>query len=527
MRRLPVTTSKKARLYAAMFVAPVLFSVACTDLDEVPVSAITPDNFFKNEGEVIASLAGVYAQLRETLWGYYNTSQISSDEHIIPTRGQDWYDNGTWLELDKHQWAPNSPSALSGDAISGAWVQPFTGVVRANSLIENLEHVTILSKDSIAAEARALRAFYYYMLMDVFGGVPLVTDTELKTRPRNTRIEIFDFIEDELKAVRMTLPVKRGDDQYGRITRGGADAILASLYLNAGVFRKDPATVSPTSYNSCASVTIDGVSACQLAINSADNILNSTAGYVLATDWRSNFTATNSASKENILVVNLLNATDLGMNFLYRALHYNQLSPTPWNGFSTIADVYNQFDAADRRREIFLVGEQINFDNNQPVTDRGGKDRLIFTVSIGNERAATEGEGARIAKWPSDPDHVSQDHGNDFAYFRLGEIYLIKAEAEFEMGNPGGALTLINELRRRVFDPDKDLTAIDRDVILQERLFELTAEAKRRMDLIRHGKFTRTWLFKPDVGQVKHLLMPIPQNQIDANPMLDQNPGYQ
>ena len=523
MRRLPVTTSTKARLYALLLAAPVLLAgPACTDLDEVPVSSITPENFFQNEGEVISALAGVYAQLRPTLWSYYNLSQVSSDENIVPTRGQDWYDNGVWLELDKHEWAANSPSGR--DNINGAWIDIFVGVVRANAVLENLEHVTVPNQAALVAEARALRAFYYYQLMDLFGGVPLVTDTELKTRPRNTRTEIFNFIESELKAVRSALPLasQRGESEYGRVTRGGADAILANLYLNAAVFSKETG-VSATSYNSCATVQIGGISACQLAINYADSILNS-GSYQLATNWRSNFTADNNTSKENIFVVNLLNVSGLGTNFLYRALHYNQLSPTPWNGFATIAEVYNAFDANDARRQIFLVGPQINFDNGQPAKDRAGNP-LVFTVSIANERAASEGEGARIAKWPSDPNHVNEEHGNDFAYFRLGEIYLIKAEAQFELGNTAGALTLLNTLRARVFEPDQPLLTVSRDVILRERLFELTGEAKRRQDLIRHGKFTAAWSFKPASAAHK-ILMPIPQNQIDANPQLTQNPGY-
>jgi hypothetical protein len=308
------------------------------------------------------------------------------------------------------------------------------------------------------------------------------------------------------------------------VTRGAADALLANIYLNAGVFRKD-AGVSPTTYNSCATVTIGGVSACQLAINHSDSILNSSAAYVLASDWRSNFTATHNTSKENIFVVNLLNATDLGLNFLMRALHYNQLNaPTPWNGFATIAEVYNAFDANDRRREVFLVGQQINFDNGQNAKDRAGNP-LIFTVSIANERAATEAEGARIAKWPADPNHVNQEHGNDFAFFRLGEIYLIKAEAQLELGSQAG-LALVNTLRARVFEPDQPLAGpLTRDIILRERLFELAGEAKRRQDLIRHGKYTAAWEFKP-ASAAHTVLMPIPQGQIDANPELTQNPGY-
>ena len=521
MRRLPVTTSTKARLYALLLAAPVLLAgPACTDLDEVPVSSITPENFFQNEGQVISALAGVYAQLRPTLWSYYNLSQVSSDENIVPTRGQDWYDNGVWLELDKHEWAANSPSGR--DNINGAWVDIFVGVVRANAVLENLERVTVPNQEALVAEARTLRAFYYYQLMDLFGGVPLVTDTELKTRPRNTRTEIFNFIETELKAVRADLPLAsdRGDSEYGRVTRGAADAILASLYLNAGVFRKETG-VSATAYNSCATEMIGGVSACQLAINHADSILNS-GEYQLASNWRSNFTADNSASPENIFVVNLLNVPGLGTNFLYRALHYNQLSPTPWNGFATIAEVYNAFDANDTRRQVFLVGPQINFDNGQPAKDRAGNP-LVFTVTIGNERAASEGEGARIAKWPSDPNHVNEEHGNDFAYFRLAEIHLIKAEAQLALGSQAG-LTLLVPLRARVNAPPL-VGPLTQDMILRERLFELTGEAKRRQDLIRHGKFTAAWSFKP-LSAAHKILMPIPQNQIDANPQLTQNPGY-
>ena len=516
-----MTTSTKARLYALVLAAPVLLAgPACTDLDEVPVSSITPDNFFQTEGQVISSLAGVYAQLRPTLWSYYNLSQVSSDENIVPTRGQDWYDNGVWLELDKHEWAANSPSGR--DNINGAWVDIFVGVVRANALLENLENVTVPNQDALAAEARTLRAFYYYQLMDLFGGVPLVTDTELKTRPRNTRTEIFNFIESELKAVRADLPLAsdRGDSEYGRITRGAADAILASLYLNAGVFSRETG-VSATAYNSCSTVQSGGVSACQLAINYADSILNS-GEYQLASNWRSNFTADNSSSPENIFVVNLLNVSGLGTNFLYRALHYNQLSPTPWNGFATIAEVYNAFDANDTRRNIFLVGPQINFDNGLPAKDRAGNP-LVFTTSISNERAASEGEGARIAKWPSDPNHVNEEHGNDFAYFRLAEIHLIKAEAQLALGSQAG-LALLAPLRTRVGAPAL-AGPLTQDMILRERLFELTGEAKRRQDLIRHGKFTAAWTFKP-ASAVHKILMPIPQNQIDANPQLTQNPGY-
>ena len=137
----------------------------------------------------------------------------------------------------------------------------------------------------------------------------------------------------------------------------------------------------------------------------------------------------------------------------------------------------------------------------------------------------------RIVKWPHDPEHVAQENGNDYTYFRLAEMHLIKAEAMNELGNTAGAVAEVNILRARVFNPPKPLSAGDfnqasfRTQILRERLFELTAEAKRRQDLIRHGQFTAARSFKPQT-QPFRILMPIPQSQLDTNPLLQQNPGY-
>ncbi len=513
----------------AVLLAPALAVLflfqGCTDLDEEPTSIITPDNFNRTEQEVLGSLAAIYSDLATAdnaglLWSYYNLSEISSDEMIVPTRGSDWFDNGRWLEIHRQAWGPNSTSGL--DDINGAWSTAFRGVTRANVLLAALPNVSVPNQAVIEAEARALRAFYYYVLMDMFGGVPIVTTPEVEARARATRAEVFQFVQDELQAVRGTLPDNWPAGDHGRLTSGAADAILASMYLNAAVFTSDAPDAS--AYNSCATVQVGGQTACEAAIEAADRILNSGV-YSLATDWRHNFEADNFDSPENIMVAKHSNETGLGMNFVMRVLHYNQFSPTPWNGFAALAETYNAFDADDQRRDIFLVGPQVDLDTGDPVTDRQGNP-LVFTVDIADPTQATEGEGTRIIKYTPDPNRVAQYNGNDFAYFRLAEIMLIKAEALNELTpGSGEALALLNTLRERVFEPDEPLAAVDRDVILAERLFELTGEAKRRQDLIRHGQFTQPWSFK-DAGGPQLVLMPIPQPQLDANPLLTQNPGY-
>lgn len=471
--------------------------------------------------ELLDDLASMYAQLRDQsrgLGAYYVLSEVSSDEMIVPTRGTDWFDNGSWLELHRHTWTAGSGAAVF--YVEDAWDEAYAAVAEANRLLDALQRV-MTRQLVIEAELRTLRAFFYYMLMDLFGGVPIVTSPGATLAARSTRAELFRFIEDELEAARMDLPDDWPASDYERMTKGAADAILASMYLNAGVFTAD--APDATSYNSCLSVQVGAGSACDAAIAAADRILNS-GQYSLATEWRSIFAPDNFSSTENILTVKHETLPSQGFLLLAATLHYNQLTPTPWNGLAALAEAYTAFDANDQRREAFLVGPQVNLDTGAPAFDRSGNP-LVFTVDIGDETDAGEGEGPRIVKWPPDPNRIAEGHGNDFAWFRLGGILLIKAEAALELGNAGEALGILNTLRERVFEPDEPLTAVDRDTILRERLFELAYEGKRRQDLIRHGRFTEPWSFKLQ-GTPHLVLMPIPQAEMDTNPLLVQNPGY-
>lgn len=515
--RLMKKSMKVAGFTVLLTISPTLGFLACTDLTEVPTSSIAPENFYKNEQEVIGGLASVYAQLRQTTEAYYNLTEVSSDEYIVPTRGTDWYDNGRWLEIDRQQWGANSPAGL--DDVNSAWNALFTGVARANVAIEAVDKVSFNDKPVVIAELRTLRAFYYFLLQDMFGGVPIVSDTEIMPRPRNTRAEVFAFIEKELNETRAILPAAWSAEMNGRMTKGAADAILASLYLNAQVFT---GTVTATGLQPGAAKWAEAVAA-------ADRILNS-GTYSLSSSWRSNFTADNGTSPEIILSVKYLNETDLGLNFLMRALHYSQFTPSPWNGFATIAETYFAFDPADQRRQIFLEGRQFNLETGAAVNDRAGNP-LIFIPTIADVTNAAEGAGIRIAKWPVDPNHVQQNNGNDFAHFRLAEILLIKAEAMNELGQTAAAVGVLNQVRARVFEPDQPLDAgmsqADfRTAILNERLFELTAEGKRRQDLIRFNQYTQRAWFNKGVTAPFRILMPIPQTQIDTNPLLTQNAGY-
>ena len=518
MQRQPVPRAFRAARRFALPLMTAVMAVApgCTDLGESPLSAITPESFYRNEEEVIGGLAAIYAGLRPSVWGYYNISEVSSDEFIIPTRGSDWYDNGTWLELHRQTWEAASPVGL-GD-INGAYQDPYIGIARANLLMRALETVEVANEERVTAEIRWLRAFYYYQLMDLFGGVPIVTDPEIMPRERATRAEVFDFIESELLAIRETLPLSWPAAMNGRITRGAVDALLANMYINAEVFTGEVTTAGLQ----------PGTARWQDAVDRVDMILDD-GQYSLATDWRSNFRADNHTSPEIIMAVKYLAQDGIGFEMIYRGLHYNQATPAPWNGFATLAETYYAFDQNDLREDIFLVGPQVNVITGLPILDRAGAP-LVYVPEIEDETQAAENEGARVYKFPADPNASGQWHGNDYAWFRLGEMLLIKAEALNELGQTDAAITIVNSLRARVFEPDEPLPMgmsqdAARDAILDERLFELMAEGKRRQDLIRHGKYLEPWFGKQQ-REPYRILLPIPQQQMDANPLLVQNAGY-
>ena len=541
MRIFPTRSAVRFGL-RALLVAPVFFvGETCTKLTEVPHDALTPTTAFHTDAEVLAGVAGVYAQLRAIEWvGFITLEDLTTDVAIVPTRGSDWYDNGQWLDLHRQTWTANSSGTLA--FVDGAWNDLFSGVAKANLMIDVVNKAGGANKDQVSAELRTLRAWYYYMLQDMFGGVPLVTSTELKQYPRSTRKEIFSFIEKELTESAALLPASWDGSNYGRVTKGVANAILASLELNAGVFNKDcgpgdcAATVSANSYNSCSVTVGGGKTGCQAAIDAANAVINS-GKYTLNTSWFKNFSTDNKSSPENIFVIVHTNGTQaIGGSWPMRTLHYNQLNTgwgNPWNGFATTAEAYSAFTATggDERVGMWLQGQAHTFEPPfGEVNDRTGN-KLIFTTQIPDADAATEGHGVRFNKFPPQPDPpTGQSQPNDFTFFRLAEMYLIRAEAELELGQTAAALTDLNFIHTK-HDPSHPVAAATRDAILNERLLEFAAEGKRRTDMIRMGKFL-SWTeaslhgvsSTPRAGF--RVVFPISVNALGSNPQLVQNKGY-
>ena len=495
----------KIKLSAVL--AVTLSITACTDLVEKPYSEALQADFFVNTASFEAGIVPAYASLRNYIWNYWNLSEHTSDELQGPTRGGDWGDGGQWVRLNSHQLIPTE------DLINGLWGDLFQGVSRCNNALVIFAGApdSVKEKALFIAEAKALRAFYYYLLCDTFGNVPLVTIAEsdpANPPAQSTRAEVFAFVESEMKAA---LPGLSDSAPYGRFSKGAANAVLAKLYINAQAWT--------------------GTARLADAIAAADAVIGSTK-YTLAAGYFDNFKTANQGSPETILAAAFSSAKDLGfpnMNFYMRSLHYNQIAATPWNGFTTIAEVYDSFDATDDRRSVMWEGQQYadlgwpaKATTGAAVKDRTGAP-LIFSKNC-PITGATEGNGIRAIKYQPDVAAPAGQGENDFVIFRLADIMLIKAEALVRSGQAATALPIVNMIRRRA--GVAALTSIDINGIYKERTYEMFWEGVRRQDQIRFGTFTAGYTNKPAVSDAKVLLFPIPAPQLANNAKLKQNPGY-
>ena len=411
--------------------------------------------------------------------------------------------------MHEHTWDANHSQILV------FWNTAYSGLQAANfALLVADELSAVISSEEIA-EARGMRAFYYYLLLDILGNVPLVTEDSSADvpAPQASRQELFDFIEQELLDLVNNLDTS---PSYGHFDRGTAHTLLAKLYLNAEVYTGTPQW--------------------EKAKIACDNVINS-GRYMLNEDFSANFTASNHVGGADEIIfpcIFFAGGTGLIMDFARRSLHPAAYSPTfpsltIFRNWATTPEFYQLFDVDnDIRTDALYEGQQFNLDGSE-VTDGDGE-LVNYTVELDESKPFTS--GVRIAKYPGD-DLDRFSGGNDFIIFRYADVLLMKAEALNELNDVSGAVELINQVRARAFNPEQPLMAGNfsqetmRDQILKERANELFWEGTRRQDLIRHGKFCEARPTKPaddDCG--KRILFPLPRIAMEADPALVQNPGY-
>ncbi|MFC0772093.1 RagB/SusD family nutrient uptake outer membrane protein [Terrimonas alba] len=526
------------------FIGLFLISASCTKLDEKELvyGLATNQNFGQTDAEVVSLLAAAYTNLYGSFGSDGNImrlQEVPSDEVVVPTRGPDWGDGGHWVRLKLHTYRPNDGGP------ENTWGFLFKGVNTCNRVLTILEPIGTPSSEKFISEIKALRAIYYYWLLDLFGNVPISTDfTKTDPPPNNTRKEVYDFVEKELTDALPDLQQTGPNDNatYGRVNYYTAKAVLAKLYLNAEIY------TGTAQWDKC-------IAAC-------DDIINS-GKYALMPNYRDNFKKDNKGSTEFIWVIPYDEVQARGFQLPHMTLHMEsqetyKMTAQPWNGWASVQEFYNSYidpvqnpgpqdsvigvdpkgskvlGTVDKRLSNFIVGPQYKSDgvtlltdNAADVTDPNGTP-VTYTPYI-NELfpGAWRQSGARIGKYEFYRGMTGQ-LSNDWVLFRYADILLTKAEAVARKAtnwNDPAALAIVNEIRTMHggVDPYVTMTA---GTFLAERGREMFFETTRRQDMIRFGTYNAAFRFHPADGSTHVNIFPIPESVLNANKNLTQNPGY-
>ena len=500
------------------FLLAVLLLASCSFLDEHPRDQRTEEDVVTSEANLyLTTLGNLYdrigadaegAGLGGTGRGIYDLNTFTTDEAIIPVRGGDWLDGGLWQRLHAGTWE-------TGEApIKNAWVYLYQFIVMANAALDDLAAAPQTEQtEAWTAEVKALRAMYYWYLLDLFGNVPYVTDSgiPLKDVPQMGRTQLFGTIVSSLLDVMDKLPevVSNVPGQYyGRMTLPVAWFVMAKLALNAGA------------YNAARSVVYapDIQNPLEAVIYYCDCL--EAFGYDLEQNYSDNFAIFNESSVENIFTIPMDPDLYTAENrYMFRSLHYDHAAACGFcgeNGPSATlavlkANGYGTDDVDPRFARNYWADEALDLNGN-PVPG------VIYKpLSVADDVTGTPDEkfaGARMRKYAPDPSarHDGKLMNNDYVLFRFADVLLMKAEALWRSGREEEALALVNRVRdRAAADP---LGSLDAETILRERLVELAWEGWRRQDLIRFDAFGYNPLF------------PIPADIIALNPHLHQNDGY-
>jgi starch-binding outer membrane protein, SusD/RagB family len=452
---------------------------------------------------------------------YWNLQELTTDEAAWT-----WQNDAGVRGLKEMSWSANNP------IVAGVYYRAFYQITLCNDFIRQSANEKVSSRGitgadaenikKYRAEARFLRAFQYWILMDLFANPPFVDEnspiaTGLPQQIK--RADLFSYIETELKAIETELVLAKANE-YGRADQSAAWALLARLYLNAKVYTG-------------AEKNTEAISYCNKIIN---------AGYTLHSNYRNLTIADNQLNtEENIFTINYdarYTQNWGGTTYLAHgpAAVPGSISGTSgnWGGLrhtqQFVALFADPSGNTDKRAQFYTAGQ--NLEMTQLYTGADG-----YSSSKYRNKTRTGGAAPN-----ADPNGNWTDI--DFPLFRLGEIYLIYAEAVLRGGtggNAAAALTYINRLRGRAYANDPSSTQgnitstqLTLNFLLDERGRELYYEAHRRTDLQRYEKFTTgtyLWAWKGGIAagravDTKYAVFPLPATDLSSNPNLKQNTGY-
>ena len=491
----------KIKIFHYFIATSIALTLAsCEDfLGREPISDLTTSNAYNTANDAEAALTGVYDSFQQEyyIWDNVIFSDVMSDNYYAGG------DNPEIFSAEDLTLVPTNSRLFNN------WSQIYSAISRANVVLDKVPAMSDPKIDvgnrraQILGEASFLRAYHYYQLVKLWGGVPLIvkpvtsTDPAETQKPRDTEAAVYAQIIADLEFAVENLPDTYSDDgsvNKARATKGAANALLAKVY----------AQKPDRDYNKV------------LAYCNA--VIGSPAGYSLLGDYNQLFDGNHYNNSESIMEVQFIGGTEA--NFGPQLLLPPSISGDSWRKFITPSrDLVSAFDSeADNiRKNATILFE------NAPWADE------FWSMTV-------NGSVPFAYKWKSANGWAST---NRQYLLRLADIILLKAEALNATGNTSGAATELNRIRDRVGldDTGAATQAAMLLAIEKERRLELAQEAQRWDDLKRYGRTVTVMnnLAEIDLrtGQPKVYNMtaekewlPIPQQERNRNLQLGQNQGY-
>ena len=518
-------------------------------LDENPRDRLDQEEAFTTVNDIILNtVANLYNYiggnadsqgLQGTTRGIYDLNTFTTDEAILPIRGGDWYDGGLWMSLYLHTFNPGT------QPVGGAWNYLYKVIALCNKAYSDLEsHVDQLGFETMnyfQTEVKALRAMFYWYLLDLYGNVPYITssNTPIGDVEQISREELFYKVWDDLLEAQDILAKQASNletEYYGRITAPVCWFLLAKMALNAEIWTDNDWTDekrTPGKYIllDCGQEYLNAWEACIYWCEQISNL-----GYQLEPFYENNFAVKNEMSMENIFVIPMnKNLYANTFKYLFRSRHNNHskaLGMASENGTCATIKAVRTYgygsDNLDKRFAInfdydtvYVDDEVVLLDDGSPLVYKPLEVMLDLTGSPYEKTA-----GARMKKYEIDRTAYSDGllQNNDIVLFRFADVLLMMSEAKVRNGENGDKE--LNLVRNRVYMEFRPATL---DNLLDERLMELQWEGWRRQDLIRFDRFHVSYDLREqlDGEEDRHTtVFPIPGHVIALNKKLKQNPGY-
>ncbi|OJX91184.1 MAG: RagB/SusD family nutrient uptake outer membrane protein [Paludibacter sp. 47-17] len=560
------------KLYFTLFTALLLFSTACSELNEIVLDESLTGG--ADSTIVESTISPAYALLPDLFLHtkYFALQEITTDEAILPYRGgKDWGDNGIYIALHQHTYTPVHSN------VKQVWDNLTKMIAYSVIAINELSPLASSSEEAkvFVAEARGLKAYYNMLMLDLWGLAFKKESPDAKSEILRGEAAVA-YIQSEFETALKDLRTNVGP---GRLTKYGAYALLTRLHLNAAVYR-DPYATNFT----FKAADMDKV------IEYTDLIINS-GQYELAREYFSIFDNDNHTNKELIFAIDQrqeLNGHNRMSYFSMSGNFYGNALVQKGNGTDgpgITPDFYDAWveangatdpAAADCRfwweRLIIPSDSAVTADQYEPnrgiyrgmqygLQNTGSQTAFLKTADgrfkIGKIRDWRQAEANAVVNYTREINFTAAGSGYNTGYrvlkyqwsksstdgrnkgeadlviVRLADIYLMRAEAKLRKGNTAGALADVNRVRssrtaRPTVTP-QPLTALTTNILFRERGFEFYWEHQRRTDMIRFEKYEGSWTEKTNSDRTKRLF-PIPQTAIDGasktEGYLIQNTGY-